>query len=256
MKIFGICMVRDAEDIIEYVVKHMMEEVDHVVVADNLSKDRTRNILESLTGNITVIDDNDPAYRQSEKMTALAMLAKKMGAEWVVPFDADEWWYATDGDTIANTIRKNNYCINAASMYDHVVTATDGDNPNPIKRIAWRKDTKTPLHKVACRVTDDLVIEMGNHNATYTTHMPTYSHNLLEVRHYPVRTAEQFMHKAIMGGQALELTDLPETMGLHWRHHYTLYQSGGKEIMEDAFQTYYFSKNPTDDGLIFDPVIP
>lgn len=77
MTVFGICMAKNEEDIIGPVVEHMMSEVDHVIVADNLSQDNTRSILDSLTGNITVIDDLEPAYRQSEKMTHLAMVAKK-----------------------------------------------------------------------------------------------------------------------------------------------------------------------------------
>ena len=68
MTVFGVCMVRDADDIIGPVVQHMMGQVDHVIIADNLSVDGTRDILDSFTGNITVIDDNDPAYRQSEKL--------------------------------------------------------------------------------------------------------------------------------------------------------------------------------------------
>lgn len=254
--VFGICMVKDAEDIIGYIVEHMIEQVDHVIVADNLSTDNTRDILESLGSDITLVEDNDPAYRQSEKMTALAMLAKKAGAQWVVPFDADEWWYTTSGDRIADVIRANNYCINAAYMYDHVPTGVDGSDPNPMKRIAWRRNTKTPLHKVACRVTDDLTIEMGNHNATYTTHMPTYSFDLLEVRHFPYRNADQFVDKAIVGALALEQTDLPYEQGQHWRDYARIANEQGPEALKEVFREWFWSADPAQEGLVFDPVIP
>ena len=110
-KVFGICMVRDGGDIIGYIVEHMMSEVDHVIVADNLSSDDTRPILEKFGSKITLLEDNDPAYRQSEKMTYLSQVANRLGAEWVVPFDADEWWFSEQG-RLADVIRDNNFCIN------------------------------------------------------------------------------------------------------------------------------------------------
>ena len=124
MTVFGICMVRDAEDIIGTVVEHMMNQVDHVIVADNLSKDSTRKILDSLHGNITVIDDNDPSYRQSEKMTALADIAYRRGADYVIPFDADEFWVARDG-TLKDTIELSGVDVLEAQILNYIPTAID-----------------------------------------------------------------------------------------------------------------------------------
>lgn len=254
-KVFGICMVRDAEDIIGYIVEHMIEEVDRVIVADNLSQDKTRSILDKFGSQITLVEDNEPAYRQSEKMTALAMLAKKLGAEWVVPFDADEWWYSPHG-RMADIIRDNNFCINVAPMYDHVPTGVDGTDDNPMKRIAYRRSEVNPLHKVACRVTGDLTIEMGNHNATYATHMPTYVDTLLEVRHYPYRNAEQFVDKAVVGALALDLTDLPFETGQHWRQYAEIAKTQGDEALKDVFRKWFWTSDPVKEGLVFDPIIP
>lgn len=255
MKVFGICMCRDAEDIIGYIVEHMIAEVDHVIVADNLSQDKTREILESFGSSITLLEDNNPAYEQSIKMTNLAMVAKKLGAEWVVPFDADEWWYSEQG-RLADVIRDNNYCINIAPLLDHVPTGVDSADPNPMKRIGWRRANKTPLHKVACRVTNDLTIEMGNHNATYTIHKPTYGRGLLEVRHYPYRSAEQFVDKAVVGAMALEMTDLPYEMGEHWRSYAQIAKDSGPDALKDVFRKWFWSANPAQEGLVFDPIIP
>lgn len=262
MSVFGICMVRDAEDIIGYIVEHMIEEVDYLVIADNLSQDNTRKILDSFGTKITVVDDNDPAYRQSEKMTALAHLARKMDVisqnsdnTFVVPFDADEWWYSERG-RLADVIRDNNYCVNVAPMYDHVPTAFDDKDPNPMRRIAWRRNYHNPLHKVACRVTDDLTIEMGNHNATYKTHMPTYSNGLINIRHYPYRTPEQFVDKAVVGAMALELTDLPYQMGQHWRDYAKIAEAQGPEALHDVFRQWFWSSDPGQEGLVFDPIVP
>jgi hypothetical protein len=42
MTVVAVSMVRDEEDIVGATVAHMRSQVDHVIVADNLSTDRTR----------------------------------------------------------------------------------------------------------------------------------------------------------------------------------------------------------------------
>jgi hypothetical protein len=74
MTVVGVSMVRDEADIIEATVRHMLANVDHVLVADNGSVDETRGILRALAaehpGRLVVVDDDEPAYMQSDKMTA------------------------------------------------------------------------------------------------------------------------------------------------------------------------------------------
>ena len=258
MTVFGICMVRDADDIIGPVVQHMMEQVDHVIVADNLSSDGTRDILDSFTGNITVLDDNDPAYRQSEKMTHLAMIAMKEGADHVVPFDADEWWTSKRG-TLKEVIEKSDVDINVAWIYNYVPTGVDwGTIKNPVERIKWRLVDRPSLHKVACRTSNRLTIHMGNHNADYGEYTPTYDdHSLITVRHFPYRNAEQFVEKALVGASALALTDLPYDMGQHWRDYAKYAKKHGREALKDIFREWFYSDDPyKNDRLIYDPVIP
>ena len=48
MTVVAVTMVRDEEDVIRSTVAHMLDEVDAVIVADNLSTDRTREILDDL----------------------------------------------------------------------------------------------------------------------------------------------------------------------------------------------------------------
>jgi glycosyltransferase involved in cell wall biosynthesis len=86
-------MVRDEADIIEGTLRHMADEVDHLIVADNLSSDGTRDILDTLAKDLplTVVDDPDPGYTQSAKMSALAeRAAVEQRASWIVPFDAED----------------------------------------------------------------------------------------------------------------------------------------------------------------------
>ena len=95
MTVVAITMVRDEEDIIDWTLQHLLDQVvDHIIVADNLSVDETPWKLAALasTGKVTVIQDDEPGYYQDKKMTDLAhMAAADFDAEWILPFDADEY---------------------------------------------------------------------------------------------------------------------------------------------------------------------
>jgi len=91
MSTAAISMMRDEEDICYWTAKHMLTQVDKVIVIDNASVDSTGTILRDL--GVEVIDDADTSYYQSRKMTWLAQRAQRDGFDWVIPFDADEVWY-------------------------------------------------------------------------------------------------------------------------------------------------------------------
>src|SRR5689334_9181615 len=59
--LFAITMVKNEQRTIGHVVEHLLAEgLDHVIVADNLSTDRTREVLDALVVRglpVTVVDD-------------------------------------------------------------------------------------------------------------------------------------------------------------------------------------------------------
>jgi len=254
--VYGISMVKNEADIILPTVLNMLNQVDHVIVADNLSTDSTRKKLETIESDrLTIIDDLDPAYYQSKKMTALAMLAMEEDASWVVPFDADEFWYSSFG-SIADILRETvpEIAVVSATLYDHVPTAVDPVDDNPITRIGWRRVTPGPLPKVACRAKPSLVIEQGNHDATYDGIKVAKREGAIVIRHYPYRTAAQMAGKAVTGSAALSYTDLPESSGQHWRDYARLIGSIGEPGLEEVFMNYFWSADPVNNvDLIFDP---
>ena len=255
VSVFGVAMVRDEVDIIGPVVAHMLGQVDHVIVADNLSVDGTFDLLESFGSQITLIADTDPAYRQSEKMTHLAGVAQSMGADWVVPFDADEWIYSPHHDTITECLTiLDRYSIVESELYNHLPTAVDPDDPNPIKSMGWRFRKPGQLPKVACRTDERLTIHMGNHGADYGRFKGRTARQILVTRHFPYRSPEQFVRKAIQGAEALRRTDLPESAGAHWRQYADLHAAGGDEALHEVFRTWFWSDDPASNpDLIFDP---
>ena len=244
--VWGICMARNEADIIATTVAHMLTQVDHVLVADNLSTDDTA--LLAAEAGADVITDPDPAYRQSQKMTALAKRAAAGGAVWVVPFDADEIWTHPDG-RVADHLAGD---VTTAVLFDHVTTDLDGDDPDPVARIRWRRTDPNRLPKVACRTADSLVIAMGNHAASYA-HEATVTGGLV-VHHYPYRSPEQFIVKARQGSAALELTRLPRHAGAHWREYGRILADGGEDALSEHYRRWFHVTDPhADPTLVEDP---
>ena len=101
MKIIGIAMVRDEADVIRLSVRHHLAlGLDGVLVVDNGSSDDTPRLLEQMRRGDDRIEWSADAgpYHQAEILTALAREAVRRGADWVLPFDADEFWWVRGGD--------------------------------------------------------------------------------------------------------------------------------------------------------------
>lgn len=258
MTVAGVAMCRDEADIAEPFLRKLAAQVDFILVADNNSVDGTRDILSDLSHELPlkVMDDCEVAYHQSAKMTKLAHLASDCGATWVVPADFDEVWYAPFHPRVADLLEElaPQWFTAAATLYDHVATAIDPDESNPLLRLGWRRRQPGTLPKVACRVRDDLVIDQGNHSASYQGGATVYADHLV-VRHYPYRSAEQMIRKAKNGAEAYAATDLPVEQGAHWRQYGQLIADRGEDVFTDeVFRKWFFSADPNADReLIYDP---
>jgi len=210
-------MVRDEADIIEYTITHLLAEgVDRVIVADNLSTDETRNILDALASEypVTVVDDLEPGYWQSRKMTALAHMAGEQGADWVIPFDADELVYSPHG-TLATVLAAAMAPIQWVVTYEHVPTDDDNETEaNPCRRIGHRRAAPKPFMKVAFRYDPSVRIWQGNHQVDRPG---PATRGLLEIREFQYRTLEQMARKVRNGKAAYDATTMAVTEGSHWR---------------------------------------
>jgi glycosyltransferase involved in cell wall biosynthesis len=276
MTVVGVSMVKDEADIVGDTVAQMLRQVDAVIVADNMSTDGTTGILATFAEDrerVRIVVDADPRYRQSAKMTGLAHRARSaFGADWIVPFDADEWWYSPFG-RIGEVLEQigQQWLAVPAPLYDHVVTAVDPDPeavPSPINRIGWRRPDPAPLPKVAVRWRPDLVIEQGNHSATYDGGTTLFD-PVLTIRHYPYRSVDQLVRKVRNGAAAYRAADLSVDSGVrrdhgaHWRQWGDLLDAGGEAAIDELFSRWYWRHDPRaalhlDDGeiqppLIFDP---
>jgi hypothetical protein len=253
-------LVKDEADIIGTTVPHLLASVDEVIVADNLSTDGTREILDGIRDSrLTVIEDPEVGYFQSWKMTGLAGMAAERGHEWVLPCDADEIWHSCETDTrIADTLASidaKNVGVVTAELFDHVTTGAvpEGELALPVGQIPWRRREAAPLPKVAARLLPGLVIEQGNHGAHFPGR-PAVKGGLLAVRHFPYRSVRQFVRKVRNGAAAYAATDLPWSMGQHWREYGQHLERGGEAAIREIYETWFHVADPASDPLlIFDP---
>lgn len=258
----AISMMRDEEDVAADVIKHLIEErVDVVIVSDNNSTDSTREQLEDLVtwaeacgSHLIVIDDPEEGYYQSRKMTALAHRAhEEFGAEWIIPFDADEVWYSRQAH-LSDHLRSQPLQVRVvgAQLFNHFTTDLDEDGCS-FEAMVWRQVEPGALPKVAVRWHETLVIHQGNHSAEMNGVTLTPAPGL-EIRHFPYRSADHFIRKARNGAEAYrKATDLHKNEGAHWRQYGDLLDRYGESALREVYEKYFHFMAPINEGMIHDP---
>jgi hypothetical protein len=251
-------MVRDEADIIGYTIRHLAAEgVNGITIADNLSKDATRREIQLAAAAVRIpveiVDDPDPAYFQGRKMTALARRAADRGATWIIPFDADELWYAP-GLPLASYLRKVPAaapCV-LARRWNHMATAADDPaDSNPFTRMRYRQKSPIGNFKCAFRWHPQASIIDGNHGIRIAGEPVGHHEEFIGLRHFPYRSPGQLVTKIRNGMEAIIAGKRPPTMSAHWRNLWTVLEKQGEEALRKIFEERFFASDPT--SLIFDP---
>jgi glycosyltransferase involved in cell wall biosynthesis len=208
MTVVAVSMVRNEEDVIGHVVRHMLAECDRVIVADNRSTDGTLAELANIeTGDLTVVDEPRFAFCQTDTMNRLAAMAPD--ADWIVPFDADEWWDSAEG-RIADVLMGLDADATMTRTWDMVPQPDDPDDPNPFSRITRYRPGSLwaqPRHgKVAFRPGPGRHIQQGNHGLAGEVQPPV---GPLRLRHIPFRSFEQAKAKVRHGRDVLLAAGMP-----------------------------------------------
>jgi hypothetical protein len=228
-EVWGVSIVRDEVDVVGLTVRHLLDQgVSRILVADNCSVDGTRELLRSLartTRRVAVVTDHEPAYYQSEKMTWLAHQAWRGGADWIVPFDADEFWFA-EGMSIAEylgTLDAGTGIVHAE--FCHMVPTAPA--PDDLAAAEFIMDTHPAFPgKVAVRAHPLLEIITGNHGASRVG----ANAKGLHIAHAQYRSPVQIARKVRQGNAAASRTgeDL-SWFSPHWASGSRL---GDEEIQE------------------------
>ncbi|MFV0452561.1 MAG: glycosyltransferase [Propioniciclava sp.] len=213
--IWGVTMVRDEQDIIAATIGHLFDQgVDHVLVADNRSTDATGAILRRLAAadpRVHVAYDAEPGYYQSEKMTVLAHAAWRSGAAWIIPFDADEFWFAR-GRKLAEHLRDLPAEVGVVKAAFHNMVKEDPDAE--LAGASFRMDPVPHRPgKVAFAAHRLAVVSAGNHGVARVGALT----DGLFIAHAAYRGPGQVARKLRQGAAAVMLTRPGDTIARHWR---------------------------------------
>jgi len=243
----GILFVRNEEDILPYSLYHATKQFDFVLAIDNASTDSTRKILNDYSIEFSI--NKSGRYQFSDIMTELALLAGEKGAEWIVPFDADEFWYAPENVTVSDWLSNQNGFACVSHVYDYSLTDEDVQSKNVIERIGWRTKEPVPLKDIACKYHDSMRISNGSHMVHYNFNADFFEG--LSVKHYPIRSFEQFQNKTIRAKELFDSTpELAFNEGNHWRERVAALND---ERLYDFYKNNIEISSPSDsEYLIFD----
>lgn len=215
--IWAVTMVRNEEDVIAHTVTHLLSQgIDHVLVADNLSTDRTRAALEGLgDARVHIASDVEPAYFQAEKMSVLARAAWRAGADWIVPFDADELWFGGSRSVadLLHTIATEQPDVGMVKAALHDVVPVDGPRPDLAATDFLMDATPSVPGKVAFRAHPFARLAMGNHAAMRVGAVVAGLH----IAHLAYRSVDQVAGKARRGAAAVERAGAIDEVAAHWR---------------------------------------
>jgi hypothetical protein len=233
-------LVRDEEDILrENVEFHLAQGVDFIIATDNLSQDRTPDILEHYRrqGVLHVILETRDDYSQHTWVTRMArMAAVDFGADWVINNDADEFWHPNSPGDLKSCLARVPAEAQAVAADRHNFPVVSVDEPGNLpffERLIWR-DTASenmfgePLQPKVChRANREIVVKQGNHGVilagTEIAAMPVD----ISILHFPARSYAQFENKIRLGGAAYARnTELNAAFGRAWRQLYKAYLGG------------------------------
>jgi Glycosyl transferase family 2 len=208
MKVVLTLLVRDEADIVDaHLAFHLAAGVDFVIATDHRSGDGTSEILDRYVseGVLRVIREESQVARQAEWQTRMARLAAtEHSADWVIPSDADEFWWPRAG-SIPEAL--------ASVPVEHgVARALTRNFVPPYDDRGWFGDRMTlrlatpapindpgtpyrPVVKVAHRGHPRALVAGGGHQV-FGLPWPLFTDwHPLEVLHFPLRSREQYARK-------------------------------------------------------------
>ncbi len=266
--ITAIGVIKNSADIIENCIRCNSNVADNFVLLDNMSTDRTVEILESLKREgfqIEVIPDYEVAHTQYKKLTNLLYYCKeKYNSDVYIAIDDDEVLFAADNNMTGKNIK--NYLKSLRdnrSLYLikwRVYFPSESDDSNEIslpKRQSYYFDeSHVPYHKciIPNAVLEDgsFVLQQGNHSAVGNLIEHYYLIKELVMAHYPCRSIEQVTIKSVVGWLAnLAIHKRNPTWSPHRRKMFHIITSGTPvdiELMK--YMTYQYLDNDSDNMMI------
>ena len=258
MKVWAITTIANEESIIGYTLSHLFSQgIDGVIVGLHNSTDMTEHIVMEMKDrgrNITIIRLDFAAFYQSRMVTELANLAHSYGADWVLPFDADELFYSEDKSlSLTDAIRRTLHSVIGVPLINHYATDRDVVSPNPFIAHPWRHVDLNPLAKMIVRFDPSMTIDNGNHRILRGEDPMRAEAEAISVRHFTAIDADRWVVKTIANATALEAgADIPEGVGAHVRLYKKHADVAGRDALKAFYYQHFFFPLPNN-KMVYDP---
>jgi hypothetical protein len=232
MKLAAVTTVRNECDIIEAFVRHNVAFFDRLYILDHRSTDTTPKILDKLDNEglpLDVSSSDEAVFYQGPMMTRLIKrtLDDRIW-DFVVPLDADEFIHAPNRAALEAVLSGlDEATVGLSTLVNYIPTANDdADELDVLRRIVHR--TKT-IPDISCKIgkvsIPGAVIKQPGfslnegHHGVCVDGKPIAERRLdgLSLAHFPVRSAEQFIMRAILCRLSWSLrSDYDPSWGWHY----------------------------------------
>lgn len=204
----SISVVKNEEDVIEAMIRHNIQYLDHMRFIDNGSTDRTREILEALRDEglpIGVSRDLRSGHVQHDITNEAIAAADLPPGGSIFLLDADEFICGGDKDALVAELEGING-VAALPWKTYIPTPKDPSvELNPLLRITHRRRREVPQYfKVVLPSASAMTVTKGNHEVVGYDHTACTQFRLA---HFPVRSAHQLAAKVLLGSWSVKLRD-------------------------------------------------
>jgi len=230
MRVYGLLVARNEVDIIRTnVLYHLSLGLDRLLVVDNGSSDGTDRVLRELSKKDARVrwTRDEGLFYHGHIATELAREAYGEGADWVVPIDADEFWYALGGnfrsvleESEAGALRARllNFfqrreqeestpdCLLHMTRRIREPVVTERGNRKLAKSLVEShkiSKLEIELKKWVSRPTADIEIVFGNHKVEGVAGLKRETHEIVCL-HAPIRSRARLDGKAEVGARSEE----------------------------------------------------
>lgn len=247
-------LVRDEQDIIAANIDyHLAQGVDFIIVTDNLSLDRTPEILKKYEkkGKLKVINEFSDNYSQYSWVTRMAKMAfVEYHADWVINSDADEFWMPNSNKKNLKDILANVPANIFACKVNRLDFLPPLDEGLPFYRSMLIRDVESKNAigqllppKLCHRGCEDILVRQGNHHVEVKGKRVQPESIPITILHFPLRSYWQFENKIKKGGSAYARnTEIDKDLGSTWRKLFSLYEEG-------SLEDYYRQQRPSEEVL-------
>ncbi len=266
MRLIAVSRVLNEDDIIEAFVRHHAPLVDHHLMLDNGSTDRTIEILRSLKQEgmrITVLQNRAPMFAEIRYNTMLFQLAaNSLAANWVLFLDCDEF---LDERRVPGGLRSrlgemqgDEVCLHLPMVWYHPTGNDDAAEPIVPVRVRRREPKFADIFKLCIRgelAAHGVEIDRGNHSAFWRDQqIAARVADDLVLAHYYRRSPWQVVTKGVVGWLKV-LAAGREAVEARSNFHYaatfeTMRDNPAKLLLDPDFVSYA----PSETDVIDDPI--